>query len=273
MPKLADNVLTDFDKALCAFESNAYSALHQYVFDAGRELRNFQIQIRAQSLASDIGYFAMVLRDMHAIAINHVSEEMNRENAEHKRFQENYVATNPGAVLDEKFWASAPKARARPILIPAKFGATFKAFFYFVRAYQDGLYRLGKVIHGMELKRNVDDSMKSAIDVKTKDFVAGNLVGDTLRATCPEYAPWFVDMRELRNKIKDGIGVSYSSGKNFSTGETTVGVQFRLPKTDEWPTVSLETATTALTISSKATDGIIQVGKANGKLTSKIIGA
>ena len=260
-------MLEAFDKALGDFEKRAFSALHQYTFDWGS--RDFQIQIRAQSLASDLGYFAMVLRDMHVIAINHVSEDMDRENVEHKKFLENYVATNPGAVLDEKFWVSAPTARARPILIPAKFGATFKAFFFFVRAYQDGLYRLVKLLCGMELKRDEDDSMKSAINEATREFVRGNLVADALKATCPDYPAWFIDMRDLRNRTKDGIGVSYSSGKNFTTGETTVGIRFRRPKSDESPVVSLDTASAALSMSTRATDSIIKVGRGNGKLTSK----
>ena len=104
-------MLTEFDKALLDFECDAYSLLHECHFDAGEELSNFKVQIQAQSLATDLGYLAMVMRDLHQNAIQDASNEMDREINQH--------------------------SQERKISMPlAKLGSAFKAFLFLARAYQ-----------------------------------------------------------------------------------------------------------------------------------------
>ena len=80
-------MLADFDKAFADFERDAYSLLHESHFDPGTNLASFKVQIQAQSLATDVGYLAMVMRDLHQAAIREVSDEMDRDNTEYQAYR------------------------------------------------------------------------------------------------------------------------------------------------------------------------------------------
>lgn len=57
-------MIAEFDRAFAEFERDAYSLLHESHFDAGSNLASLKVQIQAQSLATDVGYLSMVMRDL-----------------------------------------------------------------------------------------------------------------------------------------------------------------------------------------------------------------
>lgn len=97
-------MLAEFDKAFAGFERDAYSLLHESRFDAGTNLASFKVQIQAQSLATDIGYLAMVMRDFHQAAIQEISAEMDRDNAEYQIYlKQREKEVGSSVILDDKF--------------------------------------------------------------------------------------------------------------------------------------------------------------------------
>jgi hypothetical protein len=74
-------MLQEFDQTFQEFESEAYSKLYEHHFDAGKELDDFNLQIQAQSLASDVGYFCLIVRGLYTNTLEKVSEKMDRESA------------------------------------------------------------------------------------------------------------------------------------------------------------------------------------------------
>jgi hypothetical protein len=258
-------MLADFDKAFMDFEHDAYSLLHECHFDARTNLPNFKVQIQAQSLATDIGYLSMVMRDLHQAAIREVSDEMDRDNAEH---QQRIKEARPSLILDDEFFRSQPR-RERDISIAlAKLGAAFKAFLFPVRAYQDAIYKIGLCI--VDQPVGGESTMTKAVNVATPAFRSGNPVAQLLLTAVPEYPAWFASLRGQRNFIKFGAGISYSSGKNFVTGETTVAVKLHTSSANQ-PSISLDDVSQALRISTKATMTIIEAGIAHGKLNPRAL--
>lgn len=236
-------MLTEFDKALLDFERDAYSLLHECHFDAGEELSNFKVQIQAQSLATDLGYFAMVMRDLHQNAIQDVSDKMDCEIYQHR--------------LEQKI--SMPMA---------KFGSAFKAFMFLVRAYQDAIYKIVLCINDQTVGGK--SSMTKAVDVKTRTFIVSNSAGNLLAGVVPEYATWFSDMRKQRDFIKYGAGIGYYTAKNFVTNETTVAIKLHTSSESEKPTISLDDVSSALRASTAATKAIINFGILHGKFQSRV---
>src|SRR2546425_1026003 len=129
-------MLAEFDKAFSDFERDAYSLLHECHFDAGTDLPSFKVQIQAQSLATDVGYLSMVMRDLHQAAIQEVSDEMDRDNAEYQNYLQRRIAeAGPTLVLDDEFFRNQPRRERKISIALAKFGAAFKAFLFPVRGY------------------------------------------------------------------------------------------------------------------------------------------
>ena len=109
-------MLADFDKAFADFERDAYSLLHESHFDPGTNLASFKVQIQAQSLATDVGYLAMVMRDLHQAAIREVSDEMDRDNTEYQAYlakQMEEVGSN--LVLDDKLFRDQPRRETQDL--------------------------------------------------------------------------------------------------------------------------------------------------------------
>ncbi len=87
-----------------------------------------------------------------------------------------------------------------------KLKAMYKALYFPLRAYQDAIYRVILQIKGQ--KSGQKSSMIDAIHKPTEKFKTTNHVGKVLNDACPEYAGWFVDFRNKRNNIKEGINLS-----------------------------------------------------------------
>jgi hypothetical protein len=261
-------MLAEFDKAFSEFERDAYSFLHESHFDPGTDLAGFKVQIQAQSLATDVGYLSMVMRDLHQAAIGEASDEMESDNADYQRYLKQRMAeAGPGLVLDDQFFRNRP-SRERTISIAlAKLGAAFKAFLFPIRAYQDAVYKVGLRILGQHI--GGESGMKSAVNIRARTFVTTNPIGDLLARSVPEYALWFASLRGQRDFIKYGAGVSYSSAKNFVTGETTVAVRLHTSSENEQPSISLDDVSRALQMSTGATRAIIHFGVARGKLSPR----
>lgn len=116
-------MLQGFDDALQEFERKAYSKLYEHHFDAGKELENFNLQIQAQSLASDIGYFCFIVRALYIEALDQVSNKMDRE-------------AGGGALKMEE------EERDPTTMSLEKLGVAFKSFYFLIRAYHDVMYKI-----------------------------------------------------------------------------------------------------------------------------------
>jgi hypothetical protein len=260
-------MLAEFDKAFANFERDAYSLLHESHFDPGTNLPSFKIQIQAQSLATDVGYLAMVMRDLHQAAIREVSDEMDRDNAEYQAYlAKRMEEVGSTLVLDDKFFRDQPRRERKISMALAKFGAAFKAFLFPIRGYQDAIYKVGLCVVGQSVGGR--SSMTRAVDVKQSTFVVANPVAEILKTANPEYPSWFPSLRGHRDFIKYGAGISYSSGKNFVTGETTVAIKLHT-SSEIQPSVSLDDISRALQMSTGATLAVVNAGIANGTLNPR----
>ena len=115
------SMLPEFDAALETFQQDAWTALRHHTFDAHTERVNVEHQIDAQNLAGDVAYLAMVLRDLHVVAVGEASRWYD-EGAED--------------MMSDSMSLSIQK-----------FIATFKSFLFVVRAFQDAMCRTGCLIY------------------------------------------------------------------------------------------------------------------------------
>jgi hypothetical protein len=129
-----------------------------------------------------------------------------------------------------------------------KLGTAYKAFFYFVRAYQDTVYRMILNVHGQNWR-----ATQTTMNRAHKDR---NLVGVLLRARLPEYLPWFAEWREKRNQIKDGVTTGWAGP------DTDLGLVFNdiivtpttyASRTDISTAIRLSEAATAMSMSAGVT--------------------
>jgi hypothetical protein len=260
-------MLKEFDVAFKDFERDAYSLLYECHFDAGKDLPSFKVQTQAQGIATDIGYLSMVMRDLHRAAIEEVSNEMDRENAEYQSYLKQRIEeVGPSLVLDDEFFRNQPRRERSISIALAKFGAAFKAFLFPIRGYQDAIYKVGLRIVGQPVGGK--SSMARAVNEATHSFVSENPVGKILETDIPEYPAWFLSLRNQRTFIKYGAGVSYSSGKSFVTGETTIAINLHT-RAENQPSISLDDVSQALRMSTKATMAIVKYGIAHGKLNQR----
>lgn len=240
-------MLKEFDQASARFERDAYSKLYEYHFDADKELKNFELQIQAQSLAEDLGYFCMIVRDLYLEALEKASQEMDRK-----------AQKALGPVKEDS-------GRDLTMIYLGKLGVAYKSFYFLVRAFHDVLYKLILSLHGQEVGPN--SSMDAVID-KNGDLKRNNSVGEFISKCCDGYAEWFISMRARRNLSKCGVGITYDIGKNFISNETTLAIRIgSLPKKQS-PTLTLEEFTKALTISTQITSAIIEYGLTTGRFIS-----
>ena len=261
-------MLKKFDLAFKDFERDAYSFLHECHFDAGKDLPSFKVQTQAQGLATDVGYLSMVMRDLHQAAVEEVSNNMDRDNAEYQNYlKQRREQVGSSLVLNDEFFRDQPRRECIISTALAKFGAAFKAFLFPIRGYQDAIYKIGLCVVGQPVGGK--SSMTRAVNEETRSFMSENPVGKLLATAVPEYPSWFLSLRDQRTFIKYGAGVSYSSGKNFVTGETTVAVNLHTSDEDK-PSISLDDVSEALRTSTKITMAIIEFGIERGKLNPRV---
>ncbi len=241
-------MLKEFDKAFEAFEKEAYSKLYECHFDAGKELDNFNLQIQAQSLSSDLGYFSMIVRDLYIETLIKVSQELDRKAK---------IAPEP---------IENDSGRDPTMICLGKLGVAYKSFYFLVRAYHDVLYKLILCLNGQDISPK--SSMYKAVNDESRSLVKDNPVGKFLSECCEEYAEWFISMRARRNLSKYGVGVSYEMGKNFINNETTLTIKIGNLPQKQSPPLSLDEFTMALTISTKITRAMIEHGLKAGRFIS-----
>lgn len=241
-------MLKEFDQAFEDFERDAYSKLYECHFDAGKELDNFNLQVQAQSLANDLGYFCLIVRDLYVETLGKVSQKMDR------RAQ---MAFEP--IKDSS-------GRDPTVICLGKLGVAYKAFYFLVRAFHDVLYKMILRLYGQNV--GPKSSMKDAIDYELRSLKRTNPVGEFISDCCEGYAEWFIPMRARRDLSKYGVGISYEMGKNFVNNETSLAIRIgSLPKKQS-PSLTLEELTKALTISTQITGAMIEYGLTTGRFIS-----
>lgn len=135
----------------------------------------------------------------------------------------------------------------------ARFGAAFKAFFYFTRAYQDVIYVGFSNAQGRAIGTG---SMANALNDP-------NRVGQALTENLPNYLGRFREWRDQRNRWKMGngqhlVGPAPDIGIGFlKFNEQTRGVEANLGE----DIVRLRDATRALEQSSDVTRNLVAVAK------------
>jgi hypothetical protein len=88
----------------------------------------------------------------------------------------------------------------------AKVRVGYKALLFFVRAYQDALYRAFLEARGEKAGKR--SSMESAL--------AGDKpLGVLMRECLPEYRDWFPRWRKKRNRVKDGVSIGFTGVNGF----------------------------------------------------------
>jgi len=240
-------MLQEFDNAFQEFEREGYSKLYEHHFDAGKELAEFNLQIQAQSLASDVGYFCFIVRDLYTNALEEVSNKMDREVAGEKYVQ-----------IDGE--------RDSTTMSLAKLGVSFKSFYFLIRAFHDVMYKIILRLYNQNI--GGQSSMYQAIDVESRLIKKNSPVQIILKENSQEYAEWFISMRGRRNLSKNGVGISYQTGKNFIENETTLAIRIGSPTRTQSPPLSLDEFTQALLISTKLTKAIINYGLETGRFIS-----
>ncbi|MCW8901250.1 MAG: hypothetical protein OQK75_11500 [Gammaproteobacteria bacterium] len=240
-------MLQEFDNALQEFEREAYSKLYEHHFDTGKELEDFNLQIQAQSLASDIGYFCFIVRDLYVEALGQVSNKMDREAS--------------GIEPEE-----AEEERDPTTMSLEKLGVAFKSFYFLIRAYHDVIYKIILRLYNQNIGGK--SSMHQAIDYENRLIKKNNPVEKILDTNCQEYTEWFISMRGRRNLSKNGVGVSYQMGKNFIENETTLAIRIGSPARNQSPPLSLDEFTQALLVSTKLTMATISHGIEVGRFIS-----
>lgn len=90
----------------------------------------------------------------------------------------------------------------------ARLGVAYKAFFFFVRSHQDVLY--ATFLNLLGLAAGPGARMTSALK-------EANPVGELLKTKSSGYLPWFERWRELRNRVKFGVGLA-SLGPSANPG-------------------------------------------------------
>jgi hypothetical protein len=130
------------------------------------------------------------------------------ENKNSLEYIENYIQEHgklpPREKLDfKKAWRRTKRKMRRVAELSQTLGASYKAFFYFVRSYQDINYKVLLLLTGQ--RYGEFSSIAQILDEENKCFRQKNSVGRILAASFPEYVGWFLEFREMRNAIKTGI--------------------------------------------------------------------
>jgi hypothetical protein len=193
--------LTQLGAATEALEAS-WAALDELLITRPPGTVDPRLLYRTKGCARDIIAGSLLLADAHRVAAAAVA-------AESAIVGTRFLARKPPSGEDLEADAETTR-RARAATV--KLGAAYKAAFYLVRAYQDTVYRM---ILNLQ-KRDwwgPNASMQRAITNEKK-------VGVLLRDRLPEYLEWFVEWREKRNRIKDGVVDSWTGP------ETDLGLVF-----------------------------------------------
>jgi len=219
--------LKEFEQAFDEFEKNGWGVHYDCHFKAEKRHNDFNLQIRAQVLAEDIGFTCMIFKDYYLESINEILKN--------------------GINVPRKIPMCQLKA-----------ANVLKHIFFSIRAYHDALYKV--LLRIFDQKINAGSSMKRTIEEETEDFKTGNPVGRFLKDSFPEYAKWFLEFREWRNEIKNGQGVNFSVSQDFIDQkiEMRVGMVNRL--NNKRIDVGLGTLENALNVSLELTRLVIALG-------------
>lgn len=143
-------------------------------------------RMRAVAGAEDVLSFSSPFLAAHRQAVRSFLDRAERAAARQ--------GAEPRTDFDEEFDALALASQDGPLASRLK--VMYKGTFFFVRAYQDVLYQV--MLSLLQRKLTKTGTMDSAA---TKEMNPVRLILDD---ELPEYIPWFVGWRQLRNQIKDG---------------------------------------------------------------------
>lgn len=259
----------ELNEATTLFEQQVWVQLHTMLFDPDKNQRGFETQIKAQALAADVLGLALIVGDLYDAAI----VEVRADHMQHRDQLQDELSAKEAKQLGSNVPSSFQSGKAlgapdRPLLEREKFGAGFKAFFYAIRAFQDGMYQVGLCATG-NLPGGHDSGIKKAIDVGTGHPKKTNPVGAIVFQSVPGYGEWLRGMRQMRNAIKTGVGVGFQSGTNYITGVSTVELQMQPSSGDKPVLLALSDVMNALWMSTELTKAIIFVGKTKGLLAPR----
>jgi hypothetical protein len=124
----------------------------------------------------------------------------------------------------------------------------FKSVYFFVRAYQDALYRAALFV--------VDGEVAGGGARMARALRPDSSVGAYLQSAAPGYLTWFAEWRDQRNRVKDGVNFSTfiqgnDLGISFSTYTSEGGIS-----TDASSGVGALDVAAALAAATVATDAI-----------------
>jgi hypothetical protein len=170
-----------------------------------KSLVRTSIRTQAGALAADILGLCPLYRESYIEAVNAASKQTALVNNLFARLDQEELLKKMEQALSVDFVSitNAPFA---------KLTAATKAFFFFIRAYQDGLYRMAfEVVTACNTGRHAAMSKAFLFDERTgTGTLTSNPVAECLKRAFPDYRDWFVDFRNKRNLIKNGIGTGYS---------------------------------------------------------------
>jgi hypothetical protein len=182
--------MTDLATACQALET-AWDTLYEDLVTVARDTIHGHLLYRGMAGVSDIIGSASSLIDAHHVGGDALGEQARR-----------LLPLLAGKIPTSEIgpaWMEALGDRGTKEAL-WKLGAAYKTVFYFVRAYQDTLYRM---VLNLQKQPWGKQSMSRAL---RPDNPVGKLLGERL----PEYLPWFEDWRDKRNKIKDGVTAGWA---------------------------------------------------------------
>jgi hypothetical protein len=219
------SALSEFDLAAEEFRK-AYLELDS--FTAETRLVRYSIRVQAGELAADVLGFCPLFREAYVEAVAASARQTEAVNASYARFDFKEWSKKMEQLSEFKdappsdfaeFLRNMPSPAMPSVAffsltdIPfGKLRAATKAFFFFIRAYQDALYRMAlQVIDASESGRYSAMTKAFFIDEKAGSGTFNlNPVAKHLKGAFPEYCDWFISFRNKRNLIKNGIGSGYS---------------------------------------------------------------
>jgi len=129
----------------------------------------------------------------------------------------------------------------------SKVKVAYKALLFFVRAYQDALYRAFLQARGE--KAGPKSSMSSGL-------ADGKPLAELFSDCIPPYRDWFRRWRERRNQVKDGVNLGFTSIDGFGLLFTSVSDEGGLVVNLARPHLSLPDVLEAVSMSAAAADCI-----------------
>ena len=231
-----------FEEAYKEFEANGWAIHSKHHFKPADRPEDFDLQMKAQVLAEDIGFTCMVFKDLYLECVEKIQE-----------------ATKVMLAKNKVVSSESAKEYHEGIAIPvSKVAVIAKYFFILIRAYQDAIYKMMMRI----FKQGINDgtSVAQAIDQASCEFILKNPVAKLLDEKMSTYAKWFLDFRKWRNLVKTGQGATHSSGQDFEKNEIRVSIELsQRAKEGKYEITLLELAK-ALKISASLTTVAIELG-------------